>query len=94
MSGSLSLSLSMPLAKTKSKIVTGFPHVRNEAIWFESVARTMPFTPHTPLARPTRARPRLHLAMGGTADAAEDFLEDYYDVVVLSTGLGSSILAA
>eukprot|EP00904_Undaria_pinnatifida_P006085 jgi/Undpi1/2606/HiC_scaffold_13.g05985.m1 len=32
--------------------------------------------------------------MGGKTDDADDFLEDYYDVIVLSTGLGSSILAA
>ncbi|CAM9339390.1 unnamed protein product, partial [Laminaria digitata] len=32
--------------------------------------------------------------MGGATDGADDFLDDYYDVIVLSTGLGSSILAA
>lgn len=32
--------------------------------------------------------------MNTSADNDGDFLEDYYDVVVLSTGLGSSILAA
>lgn len=43
----------------------------------------------------SRARKLRRLgSMGGTAGGADDFLEDYYDVVVLSTGLGSSILAA
>lgn len=32
--------------------------------------------------------------MGGAGEADDDFLEDYYDAIVLSTGLGSSILAA
>lgn len=33
-------------------------------------------------------------AMSGRASDADDYLEDYYDAIVLSTGLGSSILAA
>lgn len=36
----------------------------------------------------------LSYTMSGAGGAGDDFLEDYYDVVVLSTGLGSSILAA
>lgn len=32
--------------------------------------------------------------MSGAAGAEDDFLEDYYDVIVFSTGLESSILAA
>ncbi|CAM9267647.1 unnamed protein product, partial [Ectocarpus sp. 13 AM-2016] len=32
--------------------------------------------------------------MSGAAGDVDDFLEDYYDAIVLSTGLGSSILAA
>lgn len=32
--------------------------------------------------------------MSEAAGEADDYLEDYYDAIVLSTGLGSSILAA
>ena len=32
--------------------------------------------------------------MSGAAGEVDDYLEDYYDAIVLSTGLGSSILAA
>lgn len=44
--------------------------------------------------RPAAVRCCCVNAMSGSPSDADDYLEDYYDAIVLSTGLSSSILAA
>lgn len=68
----------------------GGPLTVRQAFWF-GPARPLPLL-HT-CSQASHTIQRAAGAMSGAGEA-DDYLEDYYDAIVLSTGLGSSILAA